>query len=364
MTATSNFQKRQQALQRWAQQQLPVLGAGELAGDITPVSGDASFRRYFRGRTPLGSVVLVDAPPDKENSHPFIDVAARLAAVGVRSPQILATDLAQGFLCLEDFGDQLLWPALEAAREAADFARAGRLYQRCMEELLLIQRADARQPPLPHYDDALLLREMRLFSEWFCAGLLQRPLSAGENVLVETLFAQLSHSARQQAQVFVHRDYHSRNLMLLADDAIGVIDFQDAVLGPVTYDLVSLLKDCYIEWPRSQVNEWALEFAGQAQALGVLPQMSERRFLQDFDLMGAQRHLKVLGIFSRLWLRDGKRGYLKDIPLTFRYLQQVVNEQPDCVAFAEWLETRITPLLHEALARVQATADQGGGAQR
>ena len=353
--------ERQRSLQRWAQLQLPALGFGELAGDIVAVSGDASFRRYFRGRAAARSVVLVDAPPDKENSHPFVEIAHRLRAAGVRAPEVLAADFAQGFLCLEDFADQLLWPALEQARVAADFARAGQLYQRCLEELLLIQRAEARQPPLPHYDDALLLREMRLFSEWFCAGLLQRPLTPAETALVEDLFAHLSSAARQQVQVFVHRDYHSRNLMLLPNGGIGVIDFQDAVLGPATYDLVSLLKDCYIEWPRSQVNEWALEFAGQAQALGILPKLSPWQFLRDFDLMGAQRHLKVLGIFSRLWLRDGKSGYLKDIPLTFRYLQQVVNEQPHCVAFAEWLETKIAPALPDALAQAQATAGQDKG---
>ena len=339
---------------------MPALSLGALMGDIESVSGDASFRRYFRGRTASVSVVLVDAPPEKENSRPFVEVATRLQSAGVRAPRVLAVDFALGFMCLEDFGDQLLWPALEAARLAADFEEAGRLYQQCLEELLLIQRAEARTPPLPHYDDALLQRELHLFSEWFCAGLLKRPLDKQETALVEALFAFLCREVQQQVQVFVHRDYHSRNLMLLQDGSIGVIDFQDAVLGPITYDLVSLFKDCYIEWPRSQVNEWALQFAEQAHAVGLLATYNERAFLRDFDLMGAQRHLKVLGIFSRLWLRDGKSGYLKDIPLTFRYLQQVMKEQPECKAFAQWLEVAVVPHLPAALAReTQRAREQG-----
>jgi aminoglycoside/choline kinase family phosphotransferase len=354
--------QRQQALQAWAAAQLANHGPGTLASDIVAVSGDASFRRYFRGFTATASVVLVDAPPDKENSQPFIDVDRRLLAAGVRVPRVIATDLAQGFMALEDFGNDLLWPALEQQRLAGDYFAALTLYQRCFDELLLIQRADAGQLPL--YDDALLLREMRLFSEWFCGGLLQHPLSDTEQQLVEQAFAVLSSSARQQTRVFVHRDYHSRNLMLLSDDGIGVIDFQDAVLGPVTYDLVSLLKDCYIEWPREQVREWAMAFAQQAQACGILPTISNEQFLRDFDLMGAQRHIKVLGIFSRLWLRDGKSLYLKDIPLTFRYLQQVVAEQPSLVEFAKWLRAVIEPLLPFALERAKATAGQDGKVQQ
>ncbi len=358
---SSSLVQRQQALQTWAVQQLAVLGLGALPGDIETVSGDASFRRYFRGHTAAGTVVLVDAPPDKENSRPFIDIDARLRAAGVRAPRLLAADAGLGFMCLEDFGNTLLWPALEQARLATDYAVAGQLYQRCFDELLLIQQANALQPPLPVYDTALLLREMRLFSEWFCGGLLQRDLSAAENALVEAAFAVLCESALQQTQVFVHRDYHSRNLMLLSEagTAIGVIDFQDAVLGPLTYDLVSLLKDCYIEWPRAQVNAWALSFAAQAQARGMLPELPPAQFLREFDLMGAQRHIKVLGIFSRLWLRDGKRGYLKDIPLTFRYLQQVASEQPQLASFAQWLDAQVAPRLSSALAAAEAQANRG-----
>ena len=360
MAVTSLIQ-RQQALQAWAAAQLAECGPGNLVGDIVAVSGDASFRRYFRGITATTSVVLVDAPPDRENSQPFIDVDRRLLAAGVRVPQVMAADLAQGFMALEDFGNELLWPALEQQRLAGEYTAALALYQQCFDELLLIQRADTER--LPAYDDALLLREMRLFSEWFCAGLLQHPLADSELQLVEQAFALLSRSARQQTQVFVHRDYHSRNLMLLPAGGIGVIDFQDAVSGPVTYDLVSLLKDCYIEWPRAQVRAWAVAFAQQAQARGILPAISSERFLADFDLMGAQRHIKVLGIFSRLWLRDGKSGYLKDLPLTFRYLQQVVMEEPSLAEFAGWLEAVIWPLLLPAIERAKAVAAQGSRVQ-
>lgn len=347
--AVTSLIERQQALQAWAGARVVELGMGALLGDLAAVSGDASFRRYFRGHTQSGTVVLVDAPPDRENSKPFIDVARRLLAAGVRAPKILAADLAAGFMCLEDFGNELLWPAVDSARVAADYREARDLYQRCFDALLLIQRADAGG--LTPYDDALLLREMRLFSEWFCGGLLQQRLTPAENAVVEHAFAVLSRSAQGQPQVFVHRDYHSRNLMLLPNGAIGVIDFQDAVRGPVTYDLVSLLKDCYIEWPRSEVNAWALAYAAQAERHGILSNVVAAHFLRDFDLMGAQRHIKVLGIFSRLWLRDGKPGYLKDIPLTFRYLQQVVAEQGELKDFATWLQATVAPRLPAALAQ-------------
>ena len=360
---SSSLVQRQHSLQIWADQQLAALGLGSLRGDIAAVSGDASFRRYFRGQTAAGSWVLVDAPPDRENSRPFIAIDQRLRLAGVRAPRLIASDADLGFMCLEDFGNDLLWPSLEQARLGADYVQAGALYQRCFDQLLLIQQADALQPPLPLYDAALLLREMRLFSEWFCGGLLQRELTALENQMVEAAFAVLCESALQQPQVFVHRDYHSRNLMLLKEPgtAIGVIDFQDAVLGPLTYDLVSLLKDCYIEWPRTKINEWALAYAGQAQACGLLPMLQPQQFVREFDLMGAQRHIKVLGIFSRLWLRDGKSGYLKDIPLTFRYLQQVAGEQPQLASFAQWLHLQVAPRLPASLAAAAAGAQRPGG---
>jgi aminoglycoside/choline kinase family phosphotransferase len=336
---------------------LPRLDGTALQGSLRPVSGDASFRRYFRGVTASGTWILVDAPPERENSQPFVQVAALLAAGGVAAPKVIATDLARGFMCLEDFGDTVLWTPLDTARRnASAMPGASTLYQSAFAELLLIQRC-AAETLLP-YDDALLLREMRLFTEWFCGGLLQYTLSADEHALLEAVYAFLAEAARAQPQVFVHRDYHSRNLMYRAGMRPGVIDFQDAVRGAVTYDLVSLLKDCYIEWPRAQVNAWVLDYAAQAQRAGILPAVNTTAFLRDFDLMGAQRHLKVLGIFSRLWLRDGKRGYLRDIPLTMRYLVSVLPEHRELAAFARWLDANILPQLDAALRRAQADADK------
>lgn len=356
------LKNRQQALQQWAAQQLPAAGLGPLWGDIESVSGDASFRRYFRGRTMDQSWILVDAPPDKEDSRPFIEVDRRLHSAGVRVPRIIAADAELGFMCLEDFGNTLLWPALEEARLAGDYASAGALYQRCFDELLRIQDANSTQPPLPLYNEALLLREMRLFTEWFCPGLLQLTLSDSDTKLIESAFQVLCRSALRQPQVFVHRDYHSRNLMLVPGQSPspGVIDFQDAVHGAMTYDLVSLLKDCYIEWPREQVKRWALSFARQAQHKDIRSSPNDLQFLHDFDLMGAQRHIKVLGIFSRLWLRDGKAGYLKDIPLTYRYVQQVVVEHDELKEFGAWLQQHVEPVLPAALESATAAARKSG----
>ena len=347
------LRQRASDLEQWFIALLPRLDTGTLQGSLRPVSGDASFRRYFRGVTEKATWILVDAPPERENSQPFVQVAALLAAGGVAVPQVVASDLARGFMCLEDFGDTVLWTPLEAARrDPSAVPDASSLYQSAFDELLLVQRCVAA--PLPPYDDALLLREMRLFTEWFCQGLLQYTLNAAEHALLEDAYAFLAQAARAQPQVFVHRDYHSRNLMHRPGKPPGVIDFQDAVRGAVTYDLVSLLKDCYIEWPRAQVEAWALDYAAQAQRVGILGTVSAPAFLRDFDLMGAQRHIKVLGIFSRLWLRDGKRGYLRDIPLTMQYLVTVLPEHPQLAAFNAWLRAQILPQLDAALARAQA----------
>lgn len=357
------LRQRAADLEQWFVGLLPRLNAGPLQGRLQPVSGDASFRRYFRGATAAGTWILVDAPPEREDSRPFVKVAGLLAAGGVAAPQVIASDLARGFMCLEDFGDTVLWTPLDAARRAASATpTAATLYQLAFAELLRIQRCAPAE--LPPYDDALLLREMRLFSEWFCGGLLDYRLSAAENALLEQAYAFLSAAARAQPQVFVHRDYHSRNLMYRAGSTPGVIDFQDAVRGAVTYDLVSLLKDCYIEWPRAQANAWALDYAAQAQRAGILSAVEPQRFLRDFDLMGAQRHIKVLGIFSRLWLRDGKRGYLRDIPLTMRYLVAVLPEHSELAEFRAWLGANILPQLDAALARAEAAADSAAGKAR
>ena len=347
---TSSLQQREQALQQWFGSIAPTLNSGDLQGNLRPVSGDASFRRYFRGFTDTQSWVLVDAPPDKENSHAFVDVARRLACGGVNVPEVVAADLELGFMCLADFGDTLLWSKLDTAQvDASAQPDADALYHSAFTELLKIQQCDGRTPSLPLYDEALLLREMRLFTDWFCGGIMQLTLSAFEISMLENMYRFLMDSALAQPQVFVHRDYHSRNLMYRKGLPPGVLDFQDAVLGPVTYDLVSLLKDCYISWPRAQVNAWVLEYAALAKDSGILAHESQQDFLRHFDLMGVQRHLKVAGIFGRLWLRDGKSRYLQDIPLTLRYISEVVPECPELTVFSDWLHTRILPKLESAL---------------
>lgn len=341
------MRQREAELQAWFSQRLPALRLGAQQGPLAPVSGDASFRRYFRARLDTGTLILVDAPPPHEDCRPFVAVAERLHAAGVNVPLLHAHDLDAGFMCLSDLGTELLWGRLDASRrDPAVQPTAQALYHQAFSELLKIQRADAQSLPL--YDDALLRREMQLFIDWFCQGLLGFELSDAELALIHGVFDRLSERAQRQPQVFVHRDYHSRNLMYRGAEPLGVIDFQDAVLGPLTYDLVSLLRDCYIEWPRAQVQQWVDDYRELAFAAGLnVP--APAAFQQDFDWMGMQRHLKVLGIFARLWLRDGKRGYLGDLPLTLRYLASVARDYAEFDPFSEWVAERISPALPRVL---------------
>jgi N-acetylmuramate 1-kinase len=361
---TSTLQQREQALQQWFVSIAPSLNDGSPSqGNLKAVSGDASFRRYFRGFTATQSWILVDAPPDKENSHTFVEIARRLARGGVAVPEVMEANLELGFMCLADFGDTLLWGKLDAAQaDATAKPDANALYHSAFAELVKIQQCDGSTPPLPLYDEALLLREMRLFTDWFCGGIMQFKLSSFEISMLENMYRFLVDAAQEQPQVFVHRDYHSRNLMYREDKPPGVIDFQDAVLGPVTYDLVSLLKDVYISWPRAQVNEWVLEYAAYAQDAGILGHVQPQQLLRSFDLMGVQRHLKVAGIFGRLWLRDGKSRYLQDIPLTLRYIKDVVPEHPELKVFAEWLQAKVMPGVEAALLSTKKNAAAGAGA--
>lgn len=308
------------------------------------VAGDASFRRYYRlnwnnGRQDT-SYIVMDAPPPEEDCAPFVRIARHWFRQGVRVPEIIAQDIEQGFLLLEDFGDNQLLSNLSDSRVLTD-----RLYRNAMDSLIRIQQTHDLE--LPPYDHALLMREMDLFREWFCLQWLELDLSTQELSLLDHTFEYLCHSALQQTQVPVHRDYHSRNLMLTADEQIGIIDFQDAVQGPITYDLVSLLKDCYLHWPAADVSEWRNAYLSKLQAAQLLPaDYSTEKFRQEFDLMGAQRHIKVLGIFSRLWLRDGKPGYLNDIPRTLQHLLEATAEYQNLAQFHQWLLDRIVPALN------------------
>ncbi len=281
---------------------------------LSPASEDASFRSYLRLETDAESFVIMDAPPDREPCDQFIAVARKLRAAGLNAPEIIAQNTVEGFLLLTDFGGRDYLSQLSPASEAS-------LYEDALEALLLMQtRIDAAELPL--YDTALLNREMDLFHDWFLGKLLGISLDQAQQLIWQSIKQSLVENALAQPQVFVHRDYHSRNLMKLETDNPGILDFQDAVKGPLTYDLVSLLRDCYIDWPLARVEQLALDYYERARVNDLLD-AEPAQFMRWFNLMGIQRHLKAIGIFSRLKIRDGKPGYLKDIPRTLEYVRQV-----------------------------------------
>lgn len=313
-----------------------------------PVSGDASFRRYFRvWQTPASGervpFIVMDAPPEHEDCKPFLAIARHWRQQDIMVPTIAAEDLALGFLLLEDFGDHLMLPAL-----AQDNAET--LYQQALDELVKIaQVSSPGDYPLPLYDEALLDREMALFPDWLLEQHLQLTLSNHDRALLDTTFALLKESALAQPEVTVHRDYHSRNLLVLTDQSRpGVIDFQDAVRGPVTYDVVSLLKDCYVRWPEARMATWLEHYRKASQEAG-LHRADPDTFRQWFELMGMQRHLKAAGIFARLAIRDGKTGYLTDIPRTVSYLQDASSRQPALRHFHDWLCDFVIPAIEQRI---------------
>lgn len=337
---------RRAALERWI--------AGLLPGRVRAIevaSADASFRRYFRvwlvERDRLGdSLVVMDAPPDREDVRPYLHVARLLERIGVHVPHVHETDLGQGFVLLEDLGTR---PFLGELRSGA---AADRLYGDALAALVKIA-VDGRElaSELPSYDAAVLRREMNLLSEWFTSRHLGLALDAEDEAVLRATFDYLVAQCEAQPATFVHRDYHSRNLMVVPGRNPGVIDFQDALRGPLAYDLVSLLKDCYIEWPRERVERWVRHHHEALRRAGFAGLPSAPELLRQFDLAGLQRHIKVLGIFARLWYRDGKRGYLADLPLTLRYAQDAAARIGELQPFARWLERRIAPQLAAAQAR-------------
>lgn len=301
--------QRQQQLTQWLQNQFP----GETFS-LAPASSDASFRRYFRITFADRTLIAMDAPPEHEDCRPFLHVAALFEKAGAHVPHVYAEDLAQGFLLLSDLGNTTYLQALDG-----DVAKARRLYVAATNALIRIQTA-SREGELPPYDEALLLREMRLFPEWYIGRHLNVTLTPAQNEKLETVFARIVANNLAQPSVYVHRDYHTRNLMV-TDPNPGVIDFQDAVYGPITYDLVSLFKDAYIKWDEEVVIDWLIGYWEKARRAGLPVHEDFGQFYRDFELMGAQRHIKVLGIFARLYHRDGKEGYLKDMPLVMEYLR-------------------------------------------
>lgn len=301
---------------------------------LTPLAGDASFRRYFRIQYNGLSQVVMDAPPGKEDLEPFIHVAEVLTQAKVHTPQILASDLRQGFLLLSDLGDQLLLDKLHPDT-------VNDHYHDAINTLFQIQQCSILDPKLPSFDQAFMLKEMSLCPEWFFKAYLSLNLSDSENKLIERTMNWIATEVSQQPLVFIHRDYHSRNLMLVPnqeESALGVIDFQDAMRGPVTYDLVSLLKDCYVSWPRDTVLDWVAFFHGNSSYTN---HYSLPEFIRAFDLCGLQRHLKVLGIFCRLYLRDGKPGYLANVPLTLKYVLECTELYEELHPFYDFLQTRV-----------------------
>lgn len=284
---------------------------------LAPASADASFRRYFRVRLADGtSAIAMDAPPEREDCAPFVRVARLLRDAGLNAPEVLAADLAQGFLLLTDLG-ALTYLSAFAQRDPDPLMREA------IAALVRWQRA-TRPGTLPPYDEALLCREMALFADWYCARHRRRPLAPAQAEAFAAVQRLLVASALAQPRVYVHRDYMPRNLMV-ADPNPGVLDFQDAVEGPITYDLVSLLRDAFVSWEEERVLDWTVRYWERARAAGLPVERDFGEFWRAFEWMGLQRHLKVLGIFARLYYRDGKPGYLEDTPRFLAYARAVAR---------------------------------------
>ena len=318
---------------------------------IEPASSDASFRRYFRAFCGERTYIVMDAPPGREDVRPYLRVTKLLEPLGIHVPHVHEADVQRGLLLLEDLGRTPYLTRL-AEPDAAE-----RLYADALEVLARMQLLGGEAAAeLAPYDRAALRREMQLMPEWFMQRHLGLASSSAERAVLEAAFDWLIEAALAQPQVFVHRDYHSRNLMVTATGNPGVLDFQDALRGPLGYDLVSLLKDCYIAWPRERVRAWVAEYRRMLAERGGPVGEDAAQFLRWFDLIGVQRHLKVLGIFARLWHRDGKSGYLRDLPLTLQYVQDTCRDYAELAPLGELLERRIAPQLPRANARAAAEA--------
>ena len=308
--------------------------------DLQPASSDASFRQYFRvtSRQDNKTYIVMDAPPDKENCHSFVLVTNLIRGVNVNAPDIIALDLAQGFLLLDDLGTKSYLQNLND-----DTAES--LYTDAIDALVKMQTIDGL---LPAYDESLLQTEMNLFETWYLNRHLDVQLDKEQKQSLDSIFTLLIANAKQQPQVFVHRDYHSRNLMVTETNNPGVIDYQDAVIGPVTYDLVSLFKDCYIEWPRGKVEHWLDLYLARLAPMLVIDKDTLIRW---FDFMGVQRHLKVLGIFARLNYRDGKPQYLTDLPLTLKYILDACERYDELQPLRQLLEKTATTSNHKSTSK-------------
>jgi aminoglycoside/choline kinase family phosphotransferase len=333
MTTNDYADLRLQRLERWIAA-LP----GPPVERVLPASADASFRRYFRVHRGGATQIAMDAPPERESLDSWLRVARILAATGVSVPPVLAVDAEQGFVLMGDLGRQHY---LEALGQGAD---PEPLYADAVDALVRMQACGASEAAeLPNYDRELLMHEMELFPEWFLGRHLSLSPGAGDRATIASAFEWLCDQALAQPVVLVHRDYHSRNLLVRADANPGIVDFQDAVQGPISYDLVSLLKDCYVVWPRASLLAWLDRYRAGAAAAGLDVGADRDQFLGWFDRMGLQRHLKVLGIFARLWHRDGKPGYLGDLPRVLDYALAVTGVQPELSDFDALLRKLVVP---------------------
>jgi aminoglycoside/choline kinase family phosphotransferase len=324
---------RLQLLQSWLQDCLPDLfqreGWGPVpAASLAPASSDASFRRYFRWQAEGRSLILMDAPPPQEDCRPFVKVAALLAEAGVHVPRILAQDLQRGFLVLDDLGSQTWLEVLTADN-------ADTLFEQALQALVAFQKLPV-EGQLPPYDDALLRRELQLFPDWYLQRHLGVELSAAQQAQWQQVCDLLVSSALQQPRVFVHRDYMPRNLMLSQPNP-GILDFQDAVFGPISYDVTSLFKDAFLSWPEERLIAWLQRYWQLAREAGLAVPAEFAEFHRASDLMGVQRHLKVIGIFARICHRDGKPKYLNDVPRFFAYIEAVLARRPELAVLGELL---------------------------
>ncbi|KZC19126.1 MULTISPECIES: aminoglycoside phosphotransferase family protein [Rhodanobacter] len=301
---------------------------------LQPASADASFRSYWRTAHGGQSWIVMDSPPQREDPRPWLAIGARLAAAGLHVPAVQAHDLQQGFLLIEDLGSRLYLAELNGAN-------ADRLYGDAMDALLAMQ---TRMPSddLPPFDHAVLVSGLEVMPEWFLQRHLGHAPACGEWDVLEAAFGVIVRNALAQPRRFVHRDFHSRNLLVVDENNPGIIDFQGALHGPLTYDLASLLRDAYIAWPRERVEGWVESYRRRLLGAGVIDaSVDAAHFLRWFDLTGLHRHVRVLGQFYRLWYRDGKPGYLRDVPQVYRYVIEVAGSYPELADFAALLERHV-----------------------
>jgi aminoglycoside/choline kinase family phosphotransferase len=320
--------QRQTALETWLRNKCELKDY-----QLMPLAGDASFRRYFRLVNQNQSYIVMDAPPERENCTPFVAVANALRSIDVKTPEVIAQDLSQGFLLLTDFGDKMYLKELKSNNAVP-------LYKNALDTLVRLQACKTVAGwTIPHFTVEFMRKEMELFKEWFLVKYLHLPDS--ETSMLDPFFDWLTETIGQQPYVFMHRDYHSANLMVLPHNQVGVLDFQDAFIGPVTYDLASLLRDCYIDWPEEWVTELATYYLSRLHENKYLLNVKRDEFLFGFDCVSMQRHLKALITFSRKYIRDRDANYLQHIPRTLNYLLQVSRRYPESAILSQFLKDKV-----------------------